>query len=153
VKIGAYRLTQKRFAATIWSGNGARMFGGRWSSKGRSVVYTAQSCSLAALEQLVHMLKPRLLRGFMVASIEIDESRILVVDPAKLPKGWNKPVAPPMLRTIGDDWFDAGKYVVLAVPSAVVEGEWNYLFNPLHPGFSSLVKSALKPFVFDIRLR
>jgi hypothetical protein len=51
--VTAYRITKARFAASIWSGNGARDHGGRWNSKGVSVVYTAQNRSLAALEQLV----------------------------------------------------------------------------------------------------
>ena len=42
-----WRITSARFAATAFSGEGARLYGGRWNPKGWEVVYTAQSQSLA----------------------------------------------------------------------------------------------------------
>jgi RES domain-containing protein len=48
-----WRIVTHRFAASAFSGEGARLFGGRWNRKGESVVYTAQSRSLAFLEMLV----------------------------------------------------------------------------------------------------
>jgi RES domain-containing protein len=68
------------------------------------------------------------------------------------PPGWNEPVAPAGLRKFGDDWVAAADSVVLAVPSAVVPGEWNYLINPTHPDFAGLTKTPPGPFLFDHRL-
>ena len=147
-----YRIARAANAASIWSGIGARTYGGRWNSKGVSVVYTAESRSLAAMEQLVHLIKPRALRGFVLASISFDASGIRRIDPAELPAGWDDPVAPAFLKRMGDDWIEAGKDLVLAVPSAVIAGEWNYLLNPAHRGFAGLAKSRPEPFVFDRRL-
>lgn len=36
-------------------GEGARLYGGRWNSPGRPMVYTAANPSLVALEMLVHL--------------------------------------------------------------------------------------------------
>jgi RES domain-containing protein len=152
VIVTAYRITKAAHASAIWSGIGAQTFPGRWNSKGVAVVYTAQSRSLAAIEQLVHLSKPRALRGFVLASISFDDSGIRWIDPASLPVGWDDPVAPAFLKKMGDDWIGAGKDLALAVPSAVIAGEWNYLLNPAHPEFVGLLKSTPEPFVFDRRL-
>jgi RES domain-containing protein len=41
---------------------------------------------------------------------------------------------------------------VLKVPSAVIEHEWNYVLNPLHPDFSKIRWDAPRKFAFDPRL-
>ncbi|MDO8714469.1 MAG: RES family NAD+ phosphorylase [Polynucleobacter sp.] len=48
-----WRITTRRFADSALTGEGARLFGGRWNRPGQSVVYTAESRSLALLELLV----------------------------------------------------------------------------------------------------
>ena len=148
----AYRITKKEFAATIWSGVGARDFGGRWNSKGVAVVYASQNRALAAMEQLVHLVKPRILKGFVVANITFEEDQIQWLDIASLPSGWRNRVAPAPLRRYGDRWIAAARHPVLAVPSVVVPGEWNFLLNPAHPEFKSLPRSNSRAFVYDGRL-
>lgn len=150
--ITAYRIVKKEYAGEIWTGRGARDFGGRWNSKGVLVIYTAQSHSLAALEQLVHLVKPRVLKGYIVGEVEFDDGLVHRLGPADLPPGWDDPVAPSALKRIGDAWVAAAKFPVLGVPSAVIPSEWNYLINPGHPRFAGLPKSAPKAFAFDHRL-
>jgi len=152
VTITAYRITKAAYAHTIWTGIGARDYGGRWNSKGVAVVYTAQNRALAAMEQLVHLVRPRLLKGYVIAGISFDDSDVHRLHPATLPPHWDDPVAPPALRKFGDDWVAAGSHLVLAVPSAVVREEWNFLVNPGHSDFASLAKSPAEPFVYDDRL-
>jgi len=48
-----WRLVTARFADTAFSGDGARLYGGRWNRKGVPLVYAAGSQSLAMLEMLV----------------------------------------------------------------------------------------------------
>ena len=55
----AYRLISPKWAATALSGEGARLYGGRWNSPGKSKVYLSTSRTLAALELLVHLTTPR----------------------------------------------------------------------------------------------
>ena len=150
--ITAYRITKRRYASSIWSGAGARDHVGRWNSRGVAVVYTAQSRSLAALEQLVHLVKPRILTGYVVAAITFDDSLMQRVDPGGLPRGWDAPVAPAALRNYGDAWVAAGRYPVLGVPSAVIPGEWNFLLNPQHAQFPTMPKSKPERSVYDRRL-
>jgi RES domain-containing protein len=104
------------------------------------------------MEQLVHLIKPRVLNGYVIASIVFDDARVRRLDVSSLPAGWVDPVAPAGLRKYGDDWVATGTDLVLAVPSAVMPGEWNYLLNPSHPAFGGLAKSAPESFVYDDRL-
>src|SRR5712691_10095911 len=48
-----WRLVTARFAKSAFSGEGARLYGGRWNRKGVPLVYTAGTQSLAMLEMLV----------------------------------------------------------------------------------------------------
>ena len=48
-----WRLVTARFADSAFSGEGARLYGGRWNRKGVPIVYTAGSQSLVMLEILV----------------------------------------------------------------------------------------------------
>lgn len=51
----AYRLVKARYADTAFDGSGAKAHGGRWNSKGVTMVYASDSVALAALELLVHL--------------------------------------------------------------------------------------------------
>jgi len=52
----------------------------------------------------------------------------------------------------GADWCRRGSSAVLAVPSAVIPSETNYLLNPLHPAFARIAIGAAEDFVTDLRL-
>ncbi len=153
MSLTVYRITRSEFSGTIFSGDGARKYGGRWSSQGVPVIYASQSRALAAMEQLVHLIQPRILSGYVVASITFREQQLNRIDLKNLPTNWSNPVAPAALKQFRDNWSAAGKYPVLAVPSAVIAGEWNFLINPSHPEFEAMAKSAPEPFVYDERLR
>ena len=53
--ISAWRIVKRKRARAAVTGEGARLYGGRWNSAGASIVYTAGSQSLAALEIVVHL--------------------------------------------------------------------------------------------------
>jgi RES domain-containing protein len=152
VKITAYRIAKSKYADTIWSGNGARDYGGRWNSLGIAVVYAAENRSLAAMEQLVHLIQPRLLKSYVISSITFDDAQVLRSNPNDLPAGREKPVPPSSLRQIGDVWARDARFAVLAVPSAITPNEWNFLINPAHPEFAAMLKSPPDPFAYDDRL-
>jgi RES domain-containing protein len=55
MKINAYRICHQEFSKSAFSGEGARLFGGRWNAKGIKAVYLADSPALATLEVMVHI--------------------------------------------------------------------------------------------------
>jgi RES domain-containing protein len=146
-----WRLTTARFADTAFTGDGARRYGGRWHPKGVAVVYTAGSLSLALLELLV---QDQPLRARYVA-IPVDIPNDLAIGritPDELPADWREPAAREVLRRIGADWLAGQESAVLAVPSAVIPIETNYLLNPGHRDFGRIVVGDSEEVVTDLRL-
>lgn len=150
--ISAWRITKQKHAKTAFSGEGARLYGGRWNSAGRPVIYTAESRALALAEILVHLESAQTLSRYVVFQVEIHESCIADLDVDSLPKNWRRVPALKRLQAIGDDWLASGKSAVLRVPSAIVLGEFNYLLNPLHPDFAKLQIHGPEKFSIDRRL-
>jgi RES domain-containing protein len=148
--IRAWRIVKTRHSADAFSGEGARLFGGRWNSPGIAMVYTAGSTSLATLELLVH-LNTSVLPPYSICPVDFDASLIEILDPATLPRDWRQSPPPISLQTIGDDWISRGSSVVLRVPSAVIESENNYLINPAHKDFKKLVIGSMEVFDLDPR--
>jgi RES domain-containing protein len=150
--IVAWRITKQKHARSAFTGEGARLYGGRWNSKGRAVVYAAESRSLALTEMLVHLQAEALLLHYVLFRCEIGESLVREIDLADLPKSWAADPAPKRDQAVGDKWIDSAASAVLRVPSAVVIGEMNYLLNPAHPDFAKIAISPQK-FRIDKRLK
>jgi RES domain-containing protein len=150
--ISAWRITKQKHARSAFTGEGAKLYGGRWNSPKRLVVYTAESRALALAEILVHLESAGVLSRYVVFRVEIDESYIAHLDWRDLPKNWRAEPAPKRLQRLGDQWLDSSKSVVLRVPSAIVGGEFNYLLNPLHPNFPKLRIHDPERFSIDKRL-
>jgi RES domain-containing protein len=149
----AWRIVKTRRAADAFDGEGARKFGGRWTSPGTRVVYTASSQSLAALEMLVHLHSSQLLDAYSVIPVTFADRLIEVIELAGLPGEWRHAPVPAAVQAIGDDWVRAGRSAVLKLPSAVVPAEWNYLLNPAHADFGEISVGAAAAFEFDSRLK
>jgi len=142
--VTVYRLTSARFPHC--DGEGARLYGGRWNSKGRGVVYTAATQSLAALEILAHAAS--LGGDYVVIAIEISaDVAIEQVRSGDLAQ-WDLAYT----REVGDRWVEQGRTAVLQVPSKVILAEANYILNPRHPDFAGFRISRPEPFRFDERL-
>ncbi len=143
---------KSRYVPQAFDGEGARRYGGRWSSPGTRVVYCSESVSLAALEVLVHLQAAPPLRGYAVIPVHFPERLVTEVPRRDLPKNWASSPAPRRLQQIGDRWASGNRSVVLRVPSAIVPAEGNYLLNPTHPDFGTVEIGQAQPFVLDPRL-
>ena len=113
------------------------------------MVYTAEHRSLAMLEILVHLRKPK---DYELYSVKFDESVVQELADQNLPRNWD--VEPPTSDTqeIGDNWANSASSAVLSVPSAVVPEERNYILNPRHPDFEQIQIDGPFPCYFDPRL-
>jgi RES domain-containing protein len=146
-----WRLLTARYADSAFSGEGARLYGGRWNSKGVPMVYTAGSQSLAMLEMLVQD-QPLRARYVMIPVTLPKNQKIERVSAGELPADWRELAAREHLQAIGSAWAKRKSSAVLAVPSAVIPAETNYLLNPLHPSFDKIEIGEPQDFITDLRL-
>jgi RES domain-containing protein len=149
-----WRICEATFAQSAFSGEGARIVSGRWNSKGKRMVYTAEHLSLAILEVFVHLNVPTVERNFFVAiKAEIpDDLDVEYMNIDRLPSDWYLPSSKSLLQALGNEWVDSVKTPILAVPSAIVPQEFNDLINPLHPQFDRLIIDRPQPFNLDVRM-
>ena len=123
---------KKKWASSAFSGEGARLYGGRWSSPGVPVVYTAGSLALAQLEILVHLPTERLLKSYVAFQAVVPDACIDVYPQGELPSSWRSNPSPEAVKQVGDAWARGEPSAVLQVPSAVVPSEPCFLLNPRH---------------------
>ena len=143
-----WRICRRRFPTDAATGEGARLYGGRWNSRGVRVVYASTSLALAAVETFVN-LEPNLQPRDLV-SIEgemSEELEIRRLDKKTLPRDWHK-TRDESLRHFRDEWIRAGQTAALLVPSTAIRGEWNVLLNPAHPDFQKVKFGEPVPFHF-----
>lgn len=146
-----WRIVTARFADSAFSGERTKRYGGRWNRKGIPLVYTAGSQSLAMLEMLVQD-EPLRARYFMIPAEIPGDLPMGRVTPEQLPPDWRAPVALASLQALGTAWATGLTTPLLAVPSAVVPVETNYLLNPLHPDFARIRVGEPRELVTDLRL-
>lgn len=148
----AWRAVKRRHAPEAFSGEGARIHGGRWNSPGHPVVYVAESRALAALELLAGLGSVSALESYVLVDVEFDVRLVESLDVTRLPENWQR--SPPSLDTqaIGDRWFREGRSAVLRVPSVLIPPEWNYVLSPAHPDFEEIRVGEPVDFFLDPRL-
>ena len=145
-----FRITNSAYSHDL-SGTGAKLLGGRWNSTSIPVLYTAEHISLAVLEMLVNT-------NFKDYSIALDliyiklpeQQKIISIEQVRLKKNWQ--ADHDYTRYIGDALFKEKESLLVKVPSAVVQEEYNYLANPLHPDFKKIRITKIKSFRPDERL-
>jgi RES domain-containing protein len=148
-----FRICRRKFAASAFSGEGARLYGGRWNHLGVSVVYCASSPALAQLEYLVHVDRSEAPDDLVVIPGSIPDG-VLVQRWAvsSLPADWRQYPGPPELRDRGSRWVNGRTAVALEVPSVVSPTEHDLLINPAHPEFGKIRFEAPLDLIFDPRL-
>lgn len=126
----------------------------RWNPNDIEMIYTASSRSLACLENVVHRNQIGLNQYFKVMTIQIpDDICILSIEQKKLPADWTEFQHIPLTQQLGEEWIKDNKSAVLKVPSSIINAEYNYLINPLHPDFSAIKLLKSETFVFDRRIK
>lgn len=148
-----YRLCKAVHAAL--DGEGARLWGGRWNSPGRPMVYAAASPSLAVLEVLVHLdLPAELIPDDMVLlTIKVPDDAVLEpIGDIRQSAQTQTDTDTDACRQAGDAFLEAGTALGLKVRSIVVPQETNLLLNVRHADMARVTIVASEPFAFDPRL-
>jgi RES domain-containing protein len=145
-----YRLSKSRYSADL-TGKGAEKSGGRWNSKGVAMVYTSNSRALCTAEVAVHVPLGILPSDYELVTIEIPDDSVKEANIKDLPSDWRSFPHPDSTQKLGDSFVREGKFLVLKVPSVVVQGEYNFLINPIHKSAAKVRVVNREPFLFDKR--
>jgi RES domain-containing protein len=145
-----YRISNAEYSHDI-SGTGAKLMGARWNSKGIPVLYTSAHISLAVLEMLVNTDFKDYAIALDLLYINIpDQVKVTSIDLSILNNKWKEDFD--YTRYIGDEIFKQKESVLIKVPSAVIQEEYNYLVNPLHADIKKIKIIKTKSFWPDERL-
>ena len=122
-----YRLTQKKFADTPFSPAGAKLYGGRWNSKGTEALYFAESESLCSLEVFVHVNNdPNIVDQYDLYRIEVSDDLIVKLDEEDLPETWRSIPAGEKTQEIGDEFLNAVCKTALCSVKLIFSPENNF---------------------------
>lgn len=148
--IVAWRIAKTRHPA--YDGTGAALWGARWNSAGRPVIYAADSFAGAILEVIAHVTAPKTLPGrYHGVRIEIPDDLVERVEPDALP-GWDDKDSRAALA-FGDAWLRDARAAALMVPAVTSRPVGrNVLVNPAHPHAGRIAVSAEFPVPWDERL-
>ena len=146
-----YRIVKSKYAADL-SGEGARLFGGRWNDKGTSCLYASESRALALLEYTVNVNIGDIPRALSLTTIEVPDNFHEVTIP-ELPGNWRLAPARADTTNFGTTLLRSMIAPVIKVPSVVIPEEFNYLLNPLHPDKDRFRVVGIQDFVNDLRIK
>lgn len=147
-----YRVSKKQFAADL-TGEGARLFGGRWNHIHTGCLYTSASRALALLEFSVNVNRMLAPKSLSLVAIEIPEKNILKLQITDLPENWQDVPVPGSTRDYGTGLLRKAQHIVIAIPSVVVPEEYNYLLNPLHKDHGKIRIMAISELGYDGRIK
>lgn len=147
-----YRISSSKYIEDL-SGAGAKQYGGRWNNKGTAVVYLAESRAMAVMEVLVHLSPEQVDRSFVLATFDVPDDKIFDISTFNLPRHCRGPQTANELKKIGDKFVSDGIYLLMKVPSIILEEEFNFIINPNHPDSKKIKLLNRRDFVFDKRFK
>ncbi|MGO3181828.1 MAG: RES family NAD+ phosphorylase [Aequorivita sp.] len=147
-----YRIAKTQYIDDL-SGEGARLYGGRWNKVGDAMLYFSQNLSLSLLEIIVHVDYVGLPLDYSFVEVEIPDPSIKTIQSIDFIKPkWGTEAAVNQLQMFGSNWLKKNEGLALKVPSAVLHQENNILINPAHKDFGKLKIIQTEKMDFDPRL-
>lgn len=147
-----YRVGKTKFSKDL-SGEGARLYGGRWNHVLTPCIYTSESRALAVLEYTVNVNIDDIPRSLSITVIDIPDDGIHDLSIAALPINWMESPAPASTKDFGTNLLTLMIAPIIKIPSAVIKQEFNYLLNPKHVAAKSFKIVDVEDFVYDGRIK
>lgn len=133
-----YRLALTQYCDL--SGEGAKIYGGRWNLPGHPAIYAGASISASLLERLTidsELLSSERYLLYSVMELNIPETLISFPKIEELPLDWNQIPAVRGSMEFGTKLLKTG-ILCFAVPSVVDPSSVNFVINPLSERFHTL---------------
>jgi RES domain-containing protein len=116
------------------SGAGGRLGSARWHSRGKPVVYLAETPAGAMLERIVHLLdvdeQGNLPPVYNLIQVSVPDGFAVKPLNAIARIDWKE--RQEFTQQIGDAWLASFETALARVPSAIIPRTWNCLLNPAH---------------------
>lgn len=146
-----YRIALTQYCDT--SGEGAKLYGGRWNHPGFPAIYAGSSLSSSLLERLT--IDPELFSSeryvlYSVMEILVPDELTFVPEEQELPLDWNLIPSVNASQSYGTGLLNSG-ILCFAVPSVVDPSSLNYVINPLAEQFH-LLEFKVYPLELDKRI-
>jgi RES domain-containing protein len=135
------------------TGEGAKLYGGRWNHKLTPCLYTAETRALAVLEYTVNVNIEEIPRALSITTLDVPSDNILQLSVEELPGNWQESPAPMSTKNLVTALLKAAEYPVIQIPSTVIPAEFNYIINPLHPSATSYRIISIADFIYDVRIK
>ena len=147
-----FRIAKQQYIEDF-SGEGARLYGGRWNKRGTNMVYFSTSLSLSVLEILVHFNQEYAPQDLYYVEVEISDKLINFEANLSSVKEYLRD-NPPHFSTkhLGSLWAKKNEDLALSVPSAILPIENNIIVNPLHSSISKVKIINTSKLDLDTRL-
>jgi RES domain-containing protein len=148
-----FRIAQERFADDL-SGNGSRLYGGRWNSEGVFALYASGTRSMALLETLAHTPAKMLnANNYQLITLSVPDNIVPVqILLSSLPDYWDAPDTRPFTKMLGDKFLNDKINLIIAVPCVLMPEEINYVINPLHKDMRKVKIIHKRRIYFDKRI-
>lgn len=146
-----FRISKAKYIRDI-SGQGAKLYGGRWNRPGVAALYTSSHRSLALLELIVHFeSSSAIVDTFRFAQISVPEHRIVDID-FSFADDDDLRFNNQELWNLTEYYFFEIDCLGIWVPSAIVPQEKNLILNPQHQDFKFVKIMEIERAQLDLRL-
>ena len=142
-----YRISKTQYINDL-SGEGARLYGGRWNKKGDAMLYFSQNLSLSLLEIVVHVEYAELPMDYSFVEAEVPDSFLKTIKSID----FVQPSTVNELQMLGSKWLKKKEGLAMKVPSVILPQESNILINPAHQNFAKLKIIGIHKLDIDPRL-
>jgi RES domain-containing protein len=130
-----YRIALNQYCDV--SGEGAKLYGGRWSFQGVPALYGSASISSSLLQRLTidsELFSSERYVLYSVMEFDVPDKNVFIPNIKDLPEGWD--ALPPLRASqeFGSQLLQNGT-LCFAVPSIVDKSSLNFVINPLADNF------------------
>ena len=147
-----YRVGKTKHANDL-SGEGAKIYGGRWNHKSIACLYTSESRALSLLEYTVNINIEDIPRALSITTIDILSDEIYSITEASLPGNWKETPAPLSTKEFGTHLLSKSKKSIIKIPSSVITEEYNFILNTARIKSKDFKIVEIRDLIYDVRIK
>jgi RES domain-containing protein len=145
-----YRLSLSIYARQM-TGEGSKIYGGRWNEIGVPCIYACETRALCVLEYAANVDRDHMPIDLSFTIYELPDDAAKNFSINDLPDSWAH--LPPTAATQAWGTAQLRDQLALRLPSVILPTEFNYVINHQHPDFKKVTIKAVEPFTFDPRIK